>query len=482
MSSYLVYSNDEMAHYDREMTNSDRENGMQDEILLPTMSTVLYRVAWRPSARGNATRVNFENRHRNALAHPWLPWLHSSISPSEIRRRENCMREFLDFVQDFGCPPPVRLKSPKPFWQTARDLMASSFGTEEEWRKEWHDSTVPNRFLIENATREPPSSRPRKFWVTLNQIRTPGPGTICTNGSTSGTTRTGYGLCNLVIDFAIWRQAEKIAELKAKETREAINSPTRNAVNQRLREERVDDIAVDEYESPVELDHEGEADPVPKVKLGPDGQIIIDEQSLMIETTAKKQASKLIEKSPVIFEGDFPRPFKSSKRKSRPKDWSISETKRFYKALSIVGTDFSIMLSLFKNRKRYELVRKYKRELAMNPALVDKALTAGMDFDPGYFDDIICSSIPSQEMWNMPDVSVKALSTLQSREDARWNRLLLFSAVGAPQICGVVVLAAWYWHHNGVKPSKFGPAAKIVAKLSVRGAAFRNGNMRGIRY
>ncbi|KAL9978685.1 hypothetical protein ACROYT_G016233 [Oculina patagonica] len=54
--------------------------------------------------------------------------------------------------------------------------------------------------------------------------------------------------------------------------------------------------------------------------------------------------------------------------------WTLEETQKFYKALSQVGTDFSLMGPLFPSRKRRELKAKFKREEKLHRGLVEKAL------------------------------------------------------------------------------------------------------------
>merc|ERR1712223_1659270 len=57
-------------------------------------------------------------------------------------------------------------------------------------------------------------------------------------------------------------------------------------------------------------------------------------------------------------------------------DWSEKEKLRFYKALSVVGSDFSMMESIFKKRTRQELKLKFKKEERLNGKMVDKCLRA----------------------------------------------------------------------------------------------------------
>ncbi len=59
----------------------------------------------------------------------------------------------------------------------------------------------------------------------------------------------------------------------------------------------------------------------------------------------------------------------------------------FLQALSVVGTDFSIMESIFKTRTRQELKLKFKKEERSNRALIDKCLREGGQFDMSIFGD-----------------------------------------------------------------------------------------------
>ena len=71
-----------------------------------------------------------------------------------------------------------------------------------------------------------------------------------------------------------------------------------DAVVKRLEEENVDDPELNQGTSE---DNE-ETNPVPQVKVAPDGSIIIDEASTLIETTAAKKAKEDLLKSPLVFE------------------------------------------------------------------------------------------------------------------------------------------------------------------------------------
>uniref|UniRef100_A0A1B0CLB2 Myb-like domain-containing protein n=2 Tax=Lutzomyia longipalpis TaxID=7200 RepID=A0A1B0CLB2_LUTLO len=99
--------------------------------------------------------------------------------------------------------------------------------------------------------------------------------------------------------------------------------------------------------------------PVPQLKLGPNGEMILDEKSLVIETTGDREARETLANA----------------------NWTDSETIIFYKCLHTIGTDFSLMCTLFTNRTRRDLKLKFKKEEKMNLALVNKALMYPKTFD-----------------------------------------------------------------------------------------------------
>lgn len=58
-----------------------------------------------------------------------------------------------------------------------------------------------------------------------------------------------------------------------------------------------------------------------------------------------------------------------------PQHWSVVETKKFYKCLRMVGTDFATMAAFFDDRTRKQLKRKYQVENTKNPHLIELALS-----------------------------------------------------------------------------------------------------------
>ena len=92
--------------------------------------------------------------------------------------------------------------------------------------------------------------------------------------------------------------------------------------------------------------------PVPQVKVGPNGEIIVDEESTIIETSASKKAKEDLLKAPLVFESanQVSSNYGSWGKKRKNVDWTDKETLKFYKGLSVFGTDFSMMESVFKRR------------------------------------------------------------------------------------------------------------------------------------
>jgi len=127
-----------------------------------------------------------------------------------------------------------------------------------------------------------------------------------------------------------------------------------------------------------------ESIPVPQVKVGLNGEIILDETSLHLETNDQKKAKEVLQKSPVVFETNRTSTnYGTWSKKRRHNDWSEKETIKFYKALSVVGSDFSMMETIFKNRSRNELKLKFKKEEQCNIKIIDKCLK-----EKGMFTDL----------------------------------------------------------------------------------------------
>lgn len=150
---------------------------------------------------------------------------------------------------------------------------------------------------------------------------------------------------------------------------------TDDAGSTRAEEEAVEDVEP-EAEQQAEEGEEREADAGPRVRLGPNGEITLDEESLVIRRPAARPAAR------VVYETGGETSYKSFRRQpTRRKVWTAAQTARFYQALSACGTDFTLMATFFPSRTRQELKNKFKREERFNRELVDKTITDPTQFD-----------------------------------------------------------------------------------------------------
>jgi len=161
-------------------------------------------------------------------------------------------------------------------------------------------------------------------------------------------------------------------------------------------------------EPSVDKDSVDGAAVAPRVKLAANGSIILDEESLVIP----KSPENTLDDSEILYEDADAVSFGAYLKHRKVERWTLEETQKFYKALSQVGTDFSLMGPLFPNRKRRELKAKFKREEKQHRSLVEKALRLRNPIDVELFtpkvdgeeidDDLsttdnISSTLPTEE-------------------------------------------------------------------------------------
>lgn len=108
----------------------------------------------------------------------------------------------------------------------------------------------------------------------------------------------------------------------------------------------------------------------PRVKVGPDGQIILDEESLVIKKP------KEIQETVIGTSTNGKVTYSSFRKKSRCNRWNKEETLKFYTALNLIGPDFSLMAKLFFKgiRSRRDLKNKFRRENKLNKSVIENAL------------------------------------------------------------------------------------------------------------
>lgn len=135
----------------------------------------------------------------------------------------------------------------------------------------------------------------------------------------------------------------------------------------------------------------------PRVKIGANGEIVIDEESLVVTKKVEAVAETVYEGSE---QADSQVTYASFRNKncysSKRCRWSDEETVKFYKALSAVGTDFSLMSKVFfrSSRSRLDLRNKFKKEEKVNQHLIDRAL---MSTDLSLLDQLDLQDIGSED-------------------------------------------------------------------------------------
>ncbi|KAH0628047.1 hypothetical protein JD844_008717 [Phrynosoma platyrhinos] len=155
-------------------------------------------------------------------------------------------------------------------------------------------------------------------------------------------------------------------------------------------EERI--VADHEDENEEDEDNEiGEEDGpllVPRVKVAEDGSIILDEESLTVEVLRTK-GQCVVEENDPIFERGSTTTYSSFRKSYYTKPWSEKETDMFFLAISMVGTDFSMISQLFPHRARTEIKNKFKREEKANGWRIDKAFKEKKPFDFDVFTKLL---------------------------------------------------------------------------------------------
>ncbi|XP_076783394.1 transcription factor TFIIIB component B'' homolog isoform X2 [Arvicanthis niloticus] len=163
-------------------------------------------------------------------------------------------------------------------------------------------------------------------------------------------------------------------------TREQENQSTQDANDNEEGEEEVDD-------GPLL---------VPRVKVAEDGSIILDEESLTVEVLRTKGPCVVEENDP-IFERGSTTTYSSFRKNYYSKPWSNKETDMFFLAISMVGTDFSMIGQLFPHRARIEIKNKFKREEKTNGWRIDKAFQEKRPFDFDFFAHLLQKVLAEEE-------------------------------------------------------------------------------------
>ncbi|NWU03148.1 BDP1 factor, partial [Urocynchramus pylzowi] len=182
------------------------------------------------------------------------------------------------------------------------------------------------------------------------------------------------------------------------------NNPMKSSLVEEKRTERSSALSqMKEQEEKSTPDHEEEEEEeedengeesqdgpllVPRVKVAEDGSIILDEESLTVEVLRTKGPCVVEENDP-IFERGSTTTYSSFRKSFYTKPWSNKETDMFFLAISMVGTDFSLIGRLFPHRARAEIKNKFKREEKANGWRIDKAFKEKRPFDFEFFAQLL---------------------------------------------------------------------------------------------
>lgn len=144
---------------------------------------------------------------------------------------------------------------------------------------------------------------------------------------------------------------------------------------------------------------------VPRVKVAEDGTIILDEESLTVEVLRAK--GPIVEENDPIFERGSTTTYSSFRKSSYSKPWSNKETDMFFLAISMVGTDFSMIGQLFPHRSRIEIKNKFKREERANGWRIDKAFKEKRPFDFSFFAKLLEKVLAEKKKRKEKSVKIK---------------------------------------------------------------------------
>lgn len=108
-----------------------------------------------------------------------------------------------------------------------------------------------------------------------------------------------------------------------------------------------------------------------------DGQIVVDQSSLVMDRHARDKAAQ--GDMEIVEENDFTRlitsnSFMSTSKLKGPNIWTDEETELFYRALRMFGTDFEMISKMFPAKQRRQVKLKFNREERHSPQRIHAAL------------------------------------------------------------------------------------------------------------
>ncbi|KAH8099274.1 hypothetical protein BXZ70DRAFT_289500 [Cristinia sonorae] len=116
-----------------------------------------------------------------------------------------------------------------------------------------------------------------------------------------------------------------------------------------------------------------------QVRIGPNGETIIDEDSLFVDTNQEDDTATYTH----VEESDATKFVNSASysKKSRGSRWSAEETELFYDALSQFGENYELISFMLPGRDRKACKNKFKAEDKRDPARITYCLTHKRPYD-----------------------------------------------------------------------------------------------------
>nr|XP_023674051.1 transcription factor TFIIIB component B'' homolog isoform X1 [Paramormyrops kingsleyae]XP_023674052.1 transcription factor TFIIIB component B'' homolog isoform X1 [Paramormyrops kingsleyae] len=156
---------------------------------------------------------------------------------------------------------------------------------------------------------------------------------------------------------------------------------------------------------------------VPKVKVAEDGSLMLDEDSLTVKVS-RTTGPTIVEENDPLFERGSTTTYSSFRKIRHVKPWSIKETDMFFLAISMVGTDFSIITQLFPHRPRKEIKNKFRKEERINAWRIDKAFREKRPYDQQFFSMLLGRILATEKKKrnvNTRDSKAKKVNTQESK-------------------------------------------------------------------
>lgn len=130
--------------------------------------------------------------------------------------------------------------------------------------------------------------------------------------------------------------------------------------------------------------NEDGSNPTMQVTVGPDGRIIINQESQMLQQIATPDVVR------TEVEGGS-RHITSATYAKRPRGdkWKPEDVEMLYQAIAVCGTDFSMVEVFFPTRTRAQVKARFKKEEKINPVLIEAAIAARKPINVEEFKELI---------------------------------------------------------------------------------------------